>query len=239
MKKITITFYSPKELWRMFWNRFFWLRRKVCAAWMDYEKKYKHLLNAIKVLRDNNPSDQNFVNDNVPELKESENDDIKLTIIQFIEYAYSYGCPDILSKDKAKTWIAWLEKQGEQSTDEMIEALRTEYEKGRADAITEMQGEQNPAWNEEDKKKLNRIYTLLADAADEHAFSTTCRLIGDKECVELQDFIKSLTTQSQWKPSEEQMQALAEALSLAKNCGEESAFDLRTLHEQLKKLKGE
>ena len=42
-----------------------------------------------------------------------------------------------------------------------------------------------------------------------------------------------------WKPSEEQMKALAEALSLAKNCGEESAFDLRTLYEQLKKLKGE
>ena len=36
MKKITITFYSPKELWRMFWNRFFWPRRKVCAEWMDY-----------------------------------------------------------------------------------------------------------------------------------------------------------------------------------------------------------
>lgn len=43
----------------------------------------------------------------------------------------------------------------------------------------------------------------------------------------------------QWKPSEDQMKALTEALSLAKNCGEESAFDLRTLHEQLKKLREE
>ena len=42
-----------------------------------------------------------------------------------------------------------------------------------------------------------------------------------------------------WKPSDEQMKALADALSLAKNCGEERAFDLRTLYEQLKKLKGE
>lgn len=41
-----------------------------------------------------------------------------------------------------------------------------------------------------------------------------------------------------WKPSDEQMEALANALSLAKNCGEESAFDLRTLYEQLKKLRG-
>lgn len=42
--------------------------------------------------------------------------------------------------------------------------------------------------------------------------------------------------QSRWRPSEEQMYALAWALSLAKNCGEECAFDLRTLQEQLKNL---
>lgn len=42
--------------------------------------------------------------------------------------------------------------------------------------------------------------------------------------------------QSRWRPSEEQMDALAWALSLAKNCGEECAFDLRTLQEQLKNL---
>ncbi len=42
---------------------------------------------------------------------------------------------------------------------------------------------------------------------------------------------------NRWKPSDEQMEALANALSLAKNCGEESSFDLRTLYEQLKKLR--
>lgn len=42
--------------------------------------------------------------------------------------------------------------------------------------------------------------------------------------------------QSRWRPSEEQMDALAWALSIAKNCGEECAFDLRTLQEQLKNL---
>lgn len=36
MKKVTVTFYSPKELWRMFWNWAFWPRRKKCAEWMDY-----------------------------------------------------------------------------------------------------------------------------------------------------------------------------------------------------------
>ena len=51
-------------------------------------------------------------------------------------------------------------------------------------------------------------------------------------------WLKSLHPQPHWKPSEEQMKALADALSLAKSCGEESAFDLRTLYEQLQKIKG-
>lgn len=35
-KKITITFYNPKELWEMFWDRFFWPRRKQCAEWCEF-----------------------------------------------------------------------------------------------------------------------------------------------------------------------------------------------------------
>jgi len=35
-KTIKITFYSPKELWRVFWNRVFWPRRKKCAEWCDF-----------------------------------------------------------------------------------------------------------------------------------------------------------------------------------------------------------
>lgn len=35
MKTITINLYSPKELWRKFWNRVFWPRRKACAEWME------------------------------------------------------------------------------------------------------------------------------------------------------------------------------------------------------------
>lgn len=37
MKKVTISisFYSPKELWVKFWNRVFWPRRKECAEWIE------------------------------------------------------------------------------------------------------------------------------------------------------------------------------------------------------------
>lgn len=82
--------------------------------------------------------------------------------------------------------------------------------------------EHNP-WSEEDEKMLNHIIGLLEGLPNLH------------------NWLKSLKGMAQpknhWKPSEEQMKALADALSLAKNCGEEIAFDLRTLHEQLKKLR--
>lgn len=35
-KEITIKFYNPKELWRMFWDRFYWPRRNKCAEWCEW-----------------------------------------------------------------------------------------------------------------------------------------------------------------------------------------------------------
>lgn len=71
-------------------------------------------------------------------------------------------------------------------------------------------------WTEEEKQKLNRIYSIIGWAMDEHAFSSCKKLIGDKEGVELQDFLRSVAKpeqQSQWKPSEEQMEALKCAIA--------------------------
>lgn len=63
--------------------------------------------------------------------------------------------------------------------------------------------EQKPAeWSEEDRRKLNRIYDILGYAADDKGFLTSKRIIGDKEAIELQDFLKFL--RPSWKPSEEQ-----------------------------------
>ena len=76
---------------------------------------------------------------------------------------------------------------------------------------------------------------ILGQAADEKPFGSSKRIIGDKEAVELQDFIKSL--RPSWKPSEEQMEALHTAMYL-----EEMQFygglkdKLRDLYVQLKKL---
>ena len=68
--------------------------------------------------------------------------------------------------------------------------------------------EQKPVWSEEEKKKLDRIYYILGIAADEHAYSNTCRLIGDKEAIELQDFLRSIAKpeqKSDWSEEDEKM----------------------------------
>ena len=75
----------------------------------NYEKRYKDALEAIKKLQEANPSDegiQNWVNDNFPELAESEDERIRKEIIEYIKTGTYH-----------KDWIAWLEKQNKQKTD--------------------------------------------------------------------------------------------------------------------------
>lgn len=77
---------------------------------MDYKKKYEKLVDAVKVLRDNNPSDEgihNWVNDNVPELKESEDERIKKNCIYFLELQKQHHAATF----EIEECIAWLEKQ--------------------------------------------------------------------------------------------------------------------------------
>ena len=83
---------------------------------MDYEKKYNKLVNAIKVLQETNPSDegvQNWVKDNVPELRESEDERIKKTLI---DYFKDYKTQEVIGIETffgipTDDIIAWLEKQ--------------------------------------------------------------------------------------------------------------------------------
>lgn len=77
---------------------------------MNYEKKYKEALEAIKKIQEANPHDeglQNWINDHFPELSESEDERIRKQIISFLkEFEYDhYRNLDFSS------WIAWLEKQ--------------------------------------------------------------------------------------------------------------------------------
>lgn len=77
------------------------------------------------------------------------------------------------------------------STDNDIkEALRTEYEKGRADAITEFQKE----WNEEDEKMLKYFNELL-----DYAFKSWSKFGG--KAISALDWLISLKERYTWKPN--------------------------------------
>ena len=89
---------------------------------MYYERRYNEILAAIKKLQESNPSDegiQNWINDNVPELCESEDERIRkklislylipihlLTIILFIPLIKAQSIKSLLGlKSKAMTLI--------------------------------------------------------------------------------------------------------------------------------------
>ena len=77
---------------------------------MDYKDRYNRLLDAIKELQKANPSDegiQNWINDNVPELAESEDERIREALIRFHKSTID------IDGIKGEDIIAWLEKQGQ------------------------------------------------------------------------------------------------------------------------------
>ncbi len=89
-------------------------------------------------------------------------------------------------------------------------------------------------WTDEEKKKLDRIYQILGLAMDEHAFSSTKRLIGDKEGIELQDFLRSIA-----KPQEHQFIEKVAKMSfgMASNFGvNEMVLDVSFSPEELQKI---
>ena len=120
-----------------------------------------------------------------------------------------------------------LKKIEQNPTDEeMKELLHTEYEKGRADAIAEMQN----AWSEEDDVMLNSFLHKVE----------VCDLLTNKENVWIVKKLKSLRPQSHWKPSEEQMHYLywIANIKLGDSVVEqEVSKHLNELYKDLKKLK--
>lgn len=88
---------------------------------MDYKEKYNKLVEAIKVLQETNPSDvgiQNWVNDNVPELRESEDEKIRKELISFLQ---SYNT--LLTQK----FITWLEEQEQKPYGQRKECLDCQF----------------------------------------------------------------------------------------------------------------
>lgn len=126
-----------------------------------------------------------------------------------------------------------LKKIEQKPTDNDIkETLRTEYEKGRADAIAEMQ---KPAWSKEDEIWVDRACMLL----DELNHLSTLTLAKIPSNVnDIISHLKSIKERYTWKPSRGQIEAIEDAIEFL-GCTKEVRDDLKSLYEQLKKLNDE
>ena len=79
---------------------------------MDYEKKYKNLLEIARKLRDENCDGCKICLETLfPELAESEDERISREITEFI---LTHRIDEPNDIEDTNTWLAWLEKQGEQ-----------------------------------------------------------------------------------------------------------------------------
>lgn len=113
---------------------------------MDYEKRYNELLNAVKKLQEVNPSDeglQNWINENVPELAENEDEKMRKKIIAALHR------DEYMTEEEIDECVAWLEKQGEKKPQRMISAEAKEalYDK--------------PTWSEYDEERFQYCLDIL------------------------------------------------------------------------------
>ena len=97
-------------------------------------------------------------------------------------------------------------------------------------AWLEKQTEQKPAWSEEDEWCSRQI--------DYHLYNND--EISDDKAGRLRNWLKSLKDRYTWKPSDEQMGVIAQALGVLKVSGYDELGDrLGDISEQLNKLRGE
>lgn len=240
---------------------------------MDYEKAYKEALERAKGVIEQNPL-MEYLKKGIeyifPELKESEDERIRKGIIRNLEYLADRA--EGFVKDELKERIAWLEKQGEQKPIISNNALRegithfgiTQYQidnwlkkyvdvekQGEQKIKTPEEslgidsdtynkivdecvyGEQKPAWSEEDEKQARQIERIVHDDG-----------CSQKLQKQIADWFKSLKERCNWKPSDEQMEALEHFVRSIGESGYASPYDnntkvLYSLLSDLKKLKDE
>lgn len=88
---------------------------------MNYEKMYKEALERASKIKLRNPIGriQDEIDSIFPELKESEDDEIRKDIIQFLQLPH----PQFVGKREHEKWIAWLEKQGGQNKQHLYDII--------------------------------------------------------------------------------------------------------------------
>lgn len=200
---------------------------------MDINQKAQAYDEAIKKLHkmiaiDNHPVLLKEIGESLfPGFNESEDEKIRKELISFIESVqHNYLC----ATDRREKWIAYLKKQKEQKVD----CLHPEdYPMTPEECIKLAE------WSEKDEKIVSGIYAVLEAWDRSHTAPGGIPSLIPEYCLWLENRLKSLRSRPKssdnWKPSEEQMEALETAKRwYSDNMG--CNLSLELLYEQLKKL---
>ena len=205
---------------------------------MDYEKKYKEALERAKQFSETPylEDSKGIVEYIFPELAESKDEEIRKELIAAFQNGVTYNQ---ISKAKAKDYIAWLEKQGEQKPAEWSKEDERNFDiiygiiynscnaedasrlltwfKAIKDRVQPKQ-----EWSKEDEK----IYqSIMDDTVQENQ-------LDSKQIV----WLKSLKDRYAFKPSEEQMKALNTCIMQGEISYVGQGPELQSLYNDLKKL---
>ena len=219
---------------------------------MTQEEKFEE----AKRLYETANADQRYVLESLfPELKESEDERIRKMLIEFFSKGAEYNSSTNGISDK--DIVAWLEKQALKPADKVKpkfkvgDTVKDPY--GDLYHITEIMDDSYKtddgrfilfknqevytlfkftAWSEEDKAHIDSLLKRLEGMCKPDAtFISTEFAISEDE-----DWLKSLRPQSQWKPSDEQMDALLVKIPIENSCNKVDNI-LKSLYSDLKKLK--
>lgn len=191
---------------------------------MEYEKKYRDLVEAVKELQEANPHDegiQKWVEDNVPQLAKSKDEKTrKYLIILLQHFCKGYRVPGLEFPISFKDMLIWLEKQkpmedfngDDYGIDSLWHAIRI-LEK----TLGEVEGYQTDDGILEHKCAITAVRKLAKERREQKS-------VKEEEILH-----------DRWKPSEEQLKSLKEVIDVGHFTSYPNA--LETLYEQLKKLR--
>ena len=201
-------------------------------------------------------ADQRYVLESLfPELKELRDEIIRKKLVDLLYKVYANT--NYITCAEHDDFIFWLEKQGEQKSVVIIpkfrigDNIKTTNEEPLAITKIDDKGywsedlficnfddadkwelvEQKPAWSEEDETTINNLVW---------AISNDCIRPQDRE--DYCDWLKFLRPQNHWKPSDEQINTLRDAIVYVEGCNSNfkgSGSVLGKLYNDLKKLREE
>ena len=217
-------------------------------------KDYKKILEGVvNIINNTYKSDIGFDNicayigENCPELKESEDD----RMVKFIKNQL-FNIKKTITENyeldaKLTKAICWLEKQCEQKIKTPDESLGIDYDTYNKIVDECIYGEQKPACSYEDEAMWVEISDLLWEGYKQSGSKFSWDDIRNWVIHKL----KSIRPQKQWKPSDEQMEALKDALNdaiwqydykgsmIKEEVTRKHAEIIESLYNDLKKIKGE